>query len=225
MTADLYGALGIDKHADDAAVKKAYRKRAKERHPDRNPGDKAAEEEFKLIQLAYEVLSDPQRRRHWEETGDAHGRQPDNRQAQMADVLTAVFKEIMSQVVMTGRNPAEVDFADLMRRAVQQLIADTKKARRDNELVKVKLAGVAERFKHKGGDPLMRDVVEGELRNLDRMMECQVAQLEVFDLCLEHLRLCSFDVKRPDLSEAAKRWGNVTGKGVTMGSPPSWGQW
>jgi molecular chaperone DnaJ len=59
---DPYRELGISKDASDEDIKKAYRRLAKETHPDTNPGDKEAEERFKRISEAYELLSDPQKR-------------------------------------------------------------------------------------------------------------------------------------------------------------------
>ena len=56
---DYYEVLGVDKNADDAAIKKAYRVLAKKYHPDVNPGDKEAEAKFKEANEAYEVLSVP----------------------------------------------------------------------------------------------------------------------------------------------------------------------
>ena len=66
---DYYSILGVPKGADEAEVKKAYRKLAKQHHPDRNPGDKAAEAKFKEISEAYEVLSDPEKRKLYEQFG------------------------------------------------------------------------------------------------------------------------------------------------------------
>ena len=55
---DYYKVLGIDRNADDKTIKKAYRKMAKKYHPDMNPGDAVAEQKFKEITEAYNVLSD-----------------------------------------------------------------------------------------------------------------------------------------------------------------------
>jgi len=64
---DYYSDLGVSPDADEAAIKRAYRKLARQYHPDVNPGDKAAEERFKVINEAYEALSDPERRRKYDE--------------------------------------------------------------------------------------------------------------------------------------------------------------
>jgi len=63
---DYYEVLGIDKNADDAAIKKAYRALAKKYHPDMNPGDAEAEKKFKEASEAYAILSDPEKKRQYE---------------------------------------------------------------------------------------------------------------------------------------------------------------
>jgi len=68
---DYYEVLGIDKSADDATIKKAYRKLAKKYHPDANPGDKEAEAKFKEASEAYAVLSDADKRRQYDQFGHA----------------------------------------------------------------------------------------------------------------------------------------------------------
>ena len=66
---DYYATLGLTKSATDAEIKRAYRKLARQHHPDLNPGDKAAETRFKEINEANEVLGDPEKRRKYDELG------------------------------------------------------------------------------------------------------------------------------------------------------------
>ncbi|MDD6038013.1 MAG: molecular chaperone DnaJ [bacterium] len=68
---DYYEVLGVDRNADDAALKKAYRTLAKKYHPDTNPGDAEAEAKFKEASEAYAVLSDPDKRRQYDQFGHA----------------------------------------------------------------------------------------------------------------------------------------------------------
>jgi molecular chaperone DnaJ len=68
---DLYSALGVSRTASADEIKKAYREAAFKYHPDRNPGDKAAEEKFKTINAAYAVLGDEAKRREYDRYGSA----------------------------------------------------------------------------------------------------------------------------------------------------------
>jgi DnaJ-class molecular chaperone len=69
MPRDYYEVLGVPRTATEDEIKKAYRKLARDNHPDRNPGDKAAEARFKEIQDAYDILSDKQKRAHFDQFG------------------------------------------------------------------------------------------------------------------------------------------------------------
>src|SRR5579863_1651186 len=67
---DYYKILGVSKNASEKEIKQAYRKLARQHHPDVNPNDKAAEEKFKEINEANEVLSDPEKRKKYDEMSD-----------------------------------------------------------------------------------------------------------------------------------------------------------
>ena len=74
MPESLYDTLGVKKGASADEIKKAYRKLARKYHPDTNQGDKAAEERFKQVQTAYDVLSDEEKRRAYDRFGSTNGR-------------------------------------------------------------------------------------------------------------------------------------------------------
>ncbi|MGB1700030.1 MAG: DnaJ domain-containing protein, partial [Nannocystaceae bacterium] len=67
---DPYRTLGVPRTADEKEIKKAFRKLTQQYHPDKNPGDKAAEAKFKDVSQAYEILGDSERRANWDEFGE-----------------------------------------------------------------------------------------------------------------------------------------------------------
>src|SRR5580658_2097075 len=71
MTESLYDTLGVAKTASADEIRKAYRKLARKHHPDVNPGDASAEEAFKKVSAAYDVLADAPKRKAYDEFGDA----------------------------------------------------------------------------------------------------------------------------------------------------------
>lgn len=76
MARDLYGELGVSKTADAETIRRAYRKLAKDLHPDRNPGDKGSEDRFKAVNAAFDILGDPDKREKYDRGEiDADGRE------------------------------------------------------------------------------------------------------------------------------------------------------
>ena len=70
---DYYKILGVSKDSSQDEIKKAYRKQAMKYHPDKNPGDSASESKFKEISEAYDVLSNPQKKKEHDNPGMGHG--------------------------------------------------------------------------------------------------------------------------------------------------------
>ena len=95
---DYYEVLGVDKGADESAIKSAYRKLAKKYHPDVNPGDKEAEKKFKEATEAYGILSDPEKRRQYDQFGHAAFEQGGGGSgfggADMGDIFGDIFGDL-----------------------------------------------------------------------------------------------------------------------------------
>src|ERR1700712_1716238 len=99
MAQDHYKVLGVDKKATAAEIKKAYRKLARQYHPDKNPGDAKSEARFKEISLAHDVLGDPEKRKEYDRAlanpfssaGRAGGGQPGFDTGGFGDILSDLF--------------------------------------------------------------------------------------------------------------------------------------
>src|SRR5512144_1941918 len=101
FTRDFYEVLGVDRGAGEEELKRAYRKMALKYHPDRNPGDKDAEERFKEASAAYQVLSDADRRAQYDRFGtaafDGLGGGGFDFNAGFEDIFSGIFSDFFGQ--------------------------------------------------------------------------------------------------------------------------------
>ncbi|MFM2098605.1 MAG: hypothetical protein RLZZ366_144 [Pseudomonadota bacterium] len=113
MSDDYYELLEIERTSDDGAIKSSYRKLAMRWHPDKNPGDAAAEAKFKAISEAYDVLKDPQKRAAYDQYGKAAFQNGGGGRAQDFGGFSDIFEDIFGQFTGGGRQRGPQRGADL----------------------------------------------------------------------------------------------------------------
>ena len=114
---DYYEVLGVDKNADDAALKKAYRALAKKYHPDMNPGDAEAEKKFKEASEAYAVLSDAENGANMTSLDTRHLKMAVEEPADLAALIlmvriSGIFLEIFLEICLAAAAEADVQAMD-----------------------------------------------------------------------------------------------------------------
>ncbi|QJC36041.1 molecular chaperone DnaJ [Enterobacteriaceae endosymbiont of Donacia cincticornis] len=120
---DYYDILGISKNAEDREIKKAYKRLAIKFHPDRNPGNKNAENKFKEIKQAYEVLSDSKKRTAYDQYGHAAFEQEHiNNTADFSDIFGDVFGDIFGNSRTNKKTKKGADLKYLMEISLEEAI-------------------------------------------------------------------------------------------------------
>jgi len=191
---DLYSILGVEKDATEAQIKKAYRKLAMDKHPDKNPDSPRATFEFQELNEAYEVLIDPERRRKYEETGST-----DNK------AFDFLFNQFVSQHVneMMSRDESLLESTDMMKEiirdtnnkidAMKQFIADVKKDR-------AKAVKLKKRITKKGDDNVFATMIQNHINEHDKLIAGNEQQIKDYSIILEMLSDYNYRVDKQDYS-------------------------
>jgi len=145
---DLYETLGVDRKADAAAIRRAYRRAAKKAHPDSDGG---SPEKFAAIRTALKVLTDDRARTTYDQTGRIEEPEPDQAEGKAAEIAFMTLMEVVAGLEGAGGDPARHDLVAL---AIRHL--DAKRAEGRSRVAKAKRDGergrkVAERFRPKLG--------------------------------------------------------------------------
>jgi len=207
---DPYAELGIDRDADDSAIKKAYRKRAKETHPDAG-GDNAA---FRRVELAYAVLSDKARRGRYDQTGVMQDDEPDVLRRAALQIIEGHLCGFLNQYVGTGYNPhydprvrskESGDLLDWIADKIEREIAEARASINQGEKAIAFFRDMAARFVTKRGqDNFMRRNMEMQIRHNEQKLAMVHEGIPPRECALELLNDFTFRWEEPE-SDVASR--------------------
>jgi hypothetical protein len=198
-----YEVLGVPTTATEEEINKAYRKLAMALHPDRNPGDKRAERKFKEVQDAYGILSDPGKRKYYDDTGETL----DGNQARETNLMMNELLEAMAHVVggiannPVGAGVTRSDVVGLMKVFLQ------KKKREMSEVRQALLTGAEavkatlDRFDCEAGvENLLKDIATHQVANLVRNIKGVEGHIKSIEEAIAHLDKYKYrmETSRPD---------------------------
>lgn len=187
---DLYETLKVRKTASKKAIKTAFRKRAKQAHPDCG----GSREEFELLQLAYHVLSDDDRRARYDVTGETDERRQDNVLQETLQTLAACLSAILQNVLSHGKDPAQEDLLVTMREQFGMAKGDLNRRCEDTKRKRDKLARALGRFSTEDGQNYLEDIVRGSVAPLDHQITSIGQEIEKIDRALTMLKKFKYRV-------------------------------
>jgi curved DNA-binding protein CbpA len=188
---DLYKILGVRKNASAAAIRKAFRQKAADSHPDRNLDDPAAAAEYRAVVGAYRILSDPDKRRRYDATGNADAA-PDNREAVLVGVLATCFQQVVGGLVQSSREPTRHDIVEEMRSVFRAKIQAAADERQKMAKGLAKLRQLLHRFNVKDGANLIDEIITNDIGVLEKQMAALEESLTPLRAALAWLKKCSF---------------------------------
>ncbi|HEY5412994.1 MAG TPA: J domain-containing protein [Caulobacteraceae bacterium] len=213
MTIDPYAVLGVPRDATAEAIKAAYRTKAKSQHPDGGGSPEA----FQALGLAHHVLSDPDKRRHYDETGSIDDAVDRTR----ATALQMIHGVLGGLLVM--ENAAFIDLVQEMRSQIGGQLRDMWDRRAKAERGIARAAALRKRFSAKAGADLIGELIEAEIEGARDGVKQVGAQIEVAEVALQILADANFAVEpmpgyaRPTTSIYQSGLGGVLGSSALGG--------
>jgi curved DNA-binding protein CbpA len=183
----LYDDLGVSKDAPPDEIKKAYKAKAQKEHPDRPGGD---HDRFQAISQAYSVLSDPDRRKRYDETGqEKFGVEPPEQKA-----LT-----VIAQVFLQSIDSGQVEHRDLVklsRQTLKQILTEANQQKaRGEKIISSRQKAMARVCRKDGKQNVIADLIAGDIQKHQQSMATLLDQVEVINVALGMLDdyIYSFD--------------------------------
>lgn len=181
MKKDPYKILRVNRSAGLEEIKAAYRKLITKHHPDRNPGNAKAEEKFKEVQWAWDLLSDAARRNRFDSTGDSD----DQRCAdtEVLNTISGVLTEAIGHGVLDG------DVVEEMRKALRGGRQTMEKRDKELKTRRKKLEKLAGRFKVEGdSENVLAMVVNSHVAEIDKQVAHNDRFMDLNQRCLDFLK-------------------------------------
>ena len=189
---DLYKILGIRKNASPQSIKKAFRKKAKQTHPDIS-GDPEEFHTFLDVKTAYDVLSDPEKRKIYDETGRYDTKPSDSDISQAAQLIFTALRELI------GRHKDKVVYTDIIqdiKKSFNNKIGEIQKAINEMKSIQAVLNDVSSRTVVDDGQfNYISVMLDSESDNIGRAVNENESQINMIRKCLEMLEHYHFSKK------------------------------
>ena len=186
---DPYKVLKVNPHSSKDVIKKAYRKQALKYHPDRNPGDKKAEEKFKEITFAYDLLMDDARRTKYDQTGDVKDcPEIDNTFNQAMGLLSeTMLTAVRGTAIMDKNNPVGINVKEVM----ESILKDSSKGLQmklvDLTRAKDTFVAIHKAFVIDLGDNYLQMIAKVHLDKIEIALEATKLEVVVINKAMEIL--------------------------------------
>lgn len=165
---NLYEIFGVRRNASHEAIKKAFRARVKTAHPDAG----GTADEFRLVHLAWRVLSDPERRRRYDETGQVEDLAADTAEAKVLSVVAWAFGAALEQLGKRGADLVHSDMIAEMRSALSRRASEASNRATRLSSNRKALSQLLGRFDRRSDGPnLLEEMLSSQIIEIDRMLE------------------------------------------------------